>query len=85
LVLLDVREKDKWDKGHIKGARYIYAGHIERQLDSIPANQPIVVICNTGNHANLVASILRREGYGEVYNLLGGMAAWESASYKLVK
>lgn len=85
LILLDVREKDKWDKGHIKGARYIYAGHVERHLDSIPENQPIVVICNTGNHASLVASILRREGYGEVYNLLGGMAAWEKAGYKLVK
>jgi hydroxyacylglutathione hydrolase len=85
LSVLDVREKDKWDKGHIKGARHIYAGHVERHLDSMPADHPIVVVCNTGNHASLVASILRREGYREVYNLLGGMTAWQDAGYKSVK
>jgi len=85
LVVLDVREKGKWDKGHIKGAHYIYAGHVERSLDSIPVERPIVVVCNTGNHASLVASILRREGFGEVYNLLGGMTAWQAAKYTLGK
>jgi len=85
LVVLDVREKSKWDEGHIKRAHYIYAGHVERCLDVIPTDHPIVVACNTGNHASLVASILRREGYGDVYNLLGGMAAWQAAGYSLVK
>jgi len=79
LVVLDVRERSKWDKGHIRGARHIYAGHVERHMDSIPADRPIVVVCNTGNHASLVASVLRRGGYGDVSNLLGGMAAWQTA------
>jgi hydroxyacylglutathione hydrolase len=85
IVLLDVREKSKWDQGHIKGARHIYAGHVERHLGDIPSDRPIGVVCNTGNHASLVASILRREGYREVSNVLGGMAAWQAAGYKLVK
>jgi len=84
-VVLDVREKSKWDGGHLKGASHIYAGHVERRLDEIPADRAIVVICNTGNHASLVASILRRRGYREVYNLLGGMAAWQDAEYNFVK
>jgi len=85
LVVLDVREKDRWNDGHIRGAHHIYAGHVEKRLDEIPANRPIVVACNTGNHASLVASILRQEGYREVYNLLGGMTAWQAAGYNLVK
>ena len=85
LVVLDVREKGRWDEGHIEGAHHIYAGHVESRLNEIPADHPIVVACNTGNHASLVASILRREGYGEVCNLLGGMAAWQDAGYNLVK
>jgi len=85
LFVLDVREKGRWDEGHIKGAGHIYAGHVKRRLDEIPADRPIVVACNTGNHASLVASILRREGYREVYNLLGGMAAWQDAEYNFVK
>ncbi|NIP67036.1 rhodanese-like domain-containing protein, partial [Candidatus Bathyarchaeota archaeon] len=68
-----------------KGASHIYAGHVERRLDEIPADRPIVVTCNTGNHASLVASILRRKGYREVYNLLGGMAAWQDAEYNFVR
>ncbi len=85
LVVLDVREKNRWNDGHIRGAHHIYAGHVEKRLDEIPANRPIVVACNTGNHASLVASILRKEGYREVYNLLGGMTAWQAAGYNLVK
>jgi hydroxyacylglutathione hydrolase len=85
LVVIDVRERKKWSEGHIEGARYIYAGHIESHLNKIPAERPIVVVCNTGNHASLVASILRREGYKRVYNVLGGMAAWQDAGYELVK
>jgi len=85
LVVLDVREKGKWDEGHIKGARHIYAGHLEQHLDEIPADRPIVIVCNTGNHASLAASILRREGYREVYNLLGGMTAWQNAGYNVTK
>jgi len=85
LVVLDVRESAKWAKGHIKGARHIYAGHVEQRLDSIPADRTIVVACNTGNHASLVASILRRKGFRKVYNLLGGMTAWQAAKYNLDK
>ena len=85
LFVLDVREKDKWDNGHIKGSLHIYAGHIEGRLDEIPEDRPIVVACNTGNHASLIASILRREGYREVYNLLGGVTAWQNAGYNVIK
>jgi hydroxyacylglutathione hydrolase len=85
LFVLDVREKGRWDEGHIKGARHIYAGHIERHLDEIPADHAIVVACNTGNHASLVAGILLRAEYTEVYNLLGGMAAWQDAGYDLIR
>jgi hydroxyacylglutathione hydrolase len=85
LLVLDVREKGKWDEGHIEVARHIYAGHVEQHLDSISEDRPIAVVCNTGNHASLVASILLREGYKKVYNLLGGMAAWQNAGYKSVK
>jgi hydroxyacylglutathione hydrolase len=85
LVILDVREKDKWHAGHIKGALHVYAGHLEQHLDEIPKDRPIVVTCNAGNHASLAASILRREGYREIYNLLGGMTAWQNAGYNITK
>jgi len=85
LMVLDVREKDRWLHGHIKGALHIYAGHLGQHLDEIPKDRPIVVTCKAGNHASLTASILRREGYREIYNLLGGMTAWQNAGYTVTK
>jgi len=85
LMVLDVREKDRWLRGHIKGALHIYAGHLGKHLDEIPKDRPIVVTCKAGNHASLAASILRREGYREIYNLLGGMTAWQNAGYNVTK
>ncbi len=85
LIVLDIREKGKWHDGHIKGALHIYAGHLQQRLDEIPEDRSIVVTCNAGNHASLAASILRQEGYREIYNLLGGMTAWQNAGYNVTK
>lgn len=85
LVLLDVRDKDEWDDGHIEDAFNIYFGNLEDRLDEVPEDLPIAVICDVGNRGSLGASILRREGYGEVYNVLGGMSAWKKAGYNVTE
>jgi len=81
LFLLDVREEDKWGQGHIAGSINIFSGYLQNRIEDLPKDQPIVVICNVGNRASLGASILRQEGFKEVYNLLGGMIAWKNAGY----
>ncbi|UCE16082.1 MAG: MBL fold metallo-hydrolase [Candidatus Bathyarchaeota archaeon] len=85
LLTLDVRRKDEWDNGHIEGALHIYVGHLEDRLREVSVDRPIAVICNVGHRASLGASILRREGYQEVYNVLGGMTAWKNAGYTIVR
>jgi hydroxyacylglutathione hydrolase len=85
MVILDVRDKRKWDKGHINGARHIYVGHLEEKLDEVPKDWPVIVYCGTARSANLAASILKKNGYGKVYNVLGGMSAWKNAGYIVVK
>jgi len=85
LVVLDVRRDDEWEGGHIAGAIHIPLGHLGERLKEVPRNLPIAVVCNVGNRASIGASILRREGYGEVYNVLGSMIAWRNAAYQIVK
>lgn len=81
LTVLDVRGQDEWDAGHIENAQHIYVGHVqERQLD-IPRDRPVIVICNVGHRAGLGASMLLRQGWREVYSVLGSMKAWEAAGY----
>jgi len=81
LTVLDVRGQDEWDAGHIENAQHIYVGHLqERQVD-IPRDRPVVVICNVGHRAGLGASMLLRQGWREVYSVVGSMKAWEAAGY----
>ena len=85
IVILDVRDKKKWDKGHINGAKHIYVGHLKDKLDEVPKDWPVIVYCGTARSASLAASILKKNGYGKVYNVLGGMTAWKNAGYDVVK
>jgi hydroxyacylglutathione hydrolase len=77
--VLDVREADEYARGHIPGSQHMYVGVLADKLDEleIDRNQPVVVTCSIGHRSGLGASILLREGYSDVRNLLGGMTAWE--------
>ena len=81
MLVLDVRGDDEWDSGHIDGALHVYVGHLEQRLAEVPRNRPIVTICNVGHRSGLAASILLRNGYREVSNVLGSMYAWIAAGY----
>jgi hydroxyacylglutathione hydrolase len=85
LTLLDVRRQDEWDTGHVPGAMHVFVGQVERRLSEIPRDKPVVVMCNVGHRAGIAASILLREGYPEVFNLLGSVTAWRHAGYPLTK
>ncbi len=81
IFLLDVRENGEYAAGHITGAVNIYAGELEKRLDEVPSDRPVVSICSVGHRGGLGASILKRHGYQEVYNLLGGTTAWKEKGY----
>ena len=83
LTILDDRGEDEWDRGHIKGAKHIYVGHIPERMSDIPKDKPVAMFCNVGHRAGLGASILLREGCREVYNVLGSMTAWKAAGYPI--
>jgi len=81
LVVLDTRGQNEWDSGHIEGALHIYVGHLKDRLGEVPKDKPIAVICNVGHRAGLGASILLRDGYPKVYNVLGSVRAWVAAGF----
>jgi hydroxyacylglutathione hydrolase len=86
LQVLDVREDDEYDEGHIEVAKNLSFKRIPTQLDSIALNKekPLAITCATGKRSSTAASLLLREGYKEIYNVTGGMAAWESAGFDTV-
>ena len=75
-AVLDVREPDEFASGHIEGAQNIYVGHLRERLDELDREAPVVVTCGVGHRAAVGVSMLERAGFGDVRNLIGGMAAW---------
>ena len=77
--VLDVRTDSEWSSGHIKGALHIHAGKLQERMAEVPKNKPIAVVCGSGYRASIASSLLKREGYSDVSNVLGGMSAWKAA------
>jgi hydroxyacylglutathione hydrolase len=85
LLLVDVREPSEWKDGYIEGAERIFFGHLKNKAGSLPRNKNVAVICSVGQRAGIGASILKKEGFTEVTNVLGGMTAWANLGYPTVK
>ena len=85
LTLLDVRTEKEWNAGHIDGALYIHGGKLQEQFEQVSRDKPIAVICGSGYRASIAASFLKREGFQDVTNVIGGMSAWNAAGYETAK
>lgn len=84
-LLLDVREIGEFEAGHIEGATHIYVGELESALaagkSGLQPSERIVVTCSVGHRASLGVSVLHRHGFKHVWNLLGGMTAWQALGF----
>lgn len=83
LYILDVRDDMEWNQKHIPGGHHTFVGYLEDNLPQVAKDQQIVVHCSVGHRSGLAASILRRHGYTNVYNMLGGLTAWEASGLPL--
>jgi len=82
-VLIDVREADEYQAGHIPGAIHASRGVLEFKLSSTPAltsrDLKVVVYCKTSGRAALAACAMRDMGYLQVQSIAGGFDAWAAA------
>ena len=74
--VLDVRRPAEWDTGHISSARNIPLNHLAEESQHLDRNNRIAVICAGGFRSAIASSILEQAGFQQVYNVVGGMAAW---------
>jgi rhodanese-related sulfurtransferase len=80
-LLLDVREDDEWDAGHVSGAAHIPLGHLAERLDELPGDRQVVVVCRSGVRSARATAFLATSGFDAV-NLAGGMRAWAAAGLR---
>jgi glyoxylase-like metal-dependent hydrolase (beta-lactamase superfamily II)/rhodanese-related sulfurtransferase len=85
LIVLDVRERDAYENGHVPGARLLPRGQLELRVnqDLPDPTRRIVACCELGYISTLAASTLHEMGFQHAVALDGGMKAWREAGFPL--
>jgi rhodanese-related sulfurtransferase len=86
-VVLDVRESADYAAGHIGNARHIPEAQLAERIKELEKfrTRPIIISCRSGSRAAHAGNVLRKNGFGEVFVLSGGIAAWQQSSMPLEK
>jgi len=84
-LVLDVRTDKEYQDGHIINSMHVPLGMLSNHLSKLaPYKQsPIVIVCRSGARSAQAATTLRKAGFEEVYNLAGGIMAWQNANMPL--
>ncbi len=83
-VILDVREDSEWQAQHIPGAIHIPLGQLSERLSELKQykDSPIIAQCRSGRRSAQASDVLKSAGFSKVYNLDGGLIAWDKAGLK---
>jgi len=86
-VVLDVREDGEWKQGHLANALHIPVGQLGGRLKELDKyrERAVIAYCRTGQRSNSAAARLRKQGFANVYNLAGGIVAWQNANLPVTK
>jgi hydroxyacylglutathione hydrolase len=75
-TIIDVRAGNEFEEGHVEGAQNIFLGLLP-ESDLPGKDEPIALICLTGDRSTVAASVLEQRGFTNLYNISGGMLAQE--------
>ncbi|MBF0162701.1 MAG: rhodanese-like domain-containing protein [Magnetococcales bacterium] len=87
LLLLDVRSPAEYATGHAPRALLVPLPELRSRLEELrqhPAAAAIAVICQSGNRSLNASVLLKRSGFPEVYNVIGGMNNWKVQGYPII-
>jgi len=75
LAIVDVRELDEWQSGHIPGIKHIPLSEFVERVGEIDNKQETIIVCRSGGRSGRACEYLAQFGYN-VVNMLGGMESW---------
>lgn len=80
-VIIDVREDEEWRQGHIPNAVHIPLSQLNERMPELDKYKSSAVItqCRSGRRSSKAAQMLKLAGFSQVYNLDGGLVAWQKA------
>ena len=86
-VVVDVREENEYLKGHIVNSIHVPMSYLNERLKELEKykDKPIIVGCRSGQRSAQACATLKKHGFESVYNLTGGVMAWQSDNLPLTK
>lgn len=83
VVLIDVRQPEEYDAGHVPGARLIPLSEVGLRVAEVPTGEPVHVICHLGGRSEKAVEFLRQRGV-DAYSVDGGTKAWVDSGHPTV-
>jgi rhodanese-related sulfurtransferase len=84
-LVVDVREVDEFEAAHIAEAQIAPLGKVEESMANIAKDREIVLVCRSGRRSGLAYKRLAAQGFTRLWNMEGGMIAWEKLGYPVEK
>ncbi len=83
-VIVDVREDSEWSEQHIPGAIHIPLAQLTEHLSELKQykDSPVITQCRAGGRSAKAVDVLKLAGFSKVYNMEGGIIAWDNAGLK---
>ncbi|MFZ9690229.1 MAG: rhodanese-like domain-containing protein, partial [Phycisphaerales bacterium] len=79
--VLDLREPNEWQAGHLPMASHHPLGTLRRTLDAMPRTTPLAIHCQAGTRSAIGASVLEAMGFSDVIDLSAGYAGWVATGH----
>ncbi len=78
-LLVDIRERDEWNEGHVPGAVHVPRGYLESRIEQAAPDRsrPVILYCAGGTRSAFAAKTLDELGYENVVSLAGGFTDWK--------
>lgn len=82
IQLVDVRQPEEREAGHIAGDRFIELSQLAGQVDTLDRERPVVFYCRSGARSAMATEAFRGAGF-DAHNMLGGLQDWDAAGLPL--
>jgi hydroxyacylglutathione hydrolase len=77
LQVVDVRSPGEWKKGHVPGAHHIFVPELQNRVNELDRKKPTAIYCGSGYRASIATSILKPQGFNDLWNVPGSWEAWK--------
>ena len=87
IILIDCREQDEWDAGHVEQAKFMPLSDFQNQTEGLDnPNAKIAIMCRSGKRSmNACQYLAEEKDFNELFNVSGGILAWREEGYPVSK